>query len=239
MTEETRFDRVVTVPLRRPVATIAMLLVVTVASALLWPSVRFEPDVSRVLPKGHPQVQIAELLDERSRPSRTLWLLVEGEHLEATVPALAERFAASPDVVEVITTRTQMFASWSERYERAPLWQLDEAQLDALGEALSPDGLRAAVDNLVLDLADDPVGGRELALRDPLGLRWLLGSAQRFEELGFATGTDLLLLDGRNQALVQLRGTTDAYDADFSRRICEFLEQELTAAGVVAKVFGG
>lgn len=233
------FDRVVTVPLRRPIATIAAVLLVTVMSLLTWPAVRFEPDVSRVLPAEHPHVRIAELLDDRSRPSRTLWLLLEGSDLAQAVPALAARLLASPDVVEVTTTREQMFAAWSERFERAPLWQLDEAQLAALGRALTPEGLATAIDNLLADLTDDPLGGRELALRDPLGLRWLLGSANRFDELGFAVGTDLLLLKDDRHAVVQLRGTTDAYDADFSRRICGFVDDELAKASLRAEIFGG
>jgi len=233
------FDRVVTLPLRRPLATIVAVLLVTVLSLLAWPAVRFEPDVSRVLPAEHPHVRIAELLDDRSRPSRTLWLLLEGDDLEQAVPTLAARLLASKDVVEVTTTRAKMFAAWSERFERAPLWQLNETQLQALGEALTPAGLATAIDNLVADLTDDPVGGRELALRDPLGLRWLLRGANRFDELGFASGTDLLLLKDGKHAVVQLRGTTDAYDADFSRRICGFIDDELSRATLRAEIFGG
>tara|TARA_R110002072_G_scaffold27804_3_gene90209 strand:- start:5143 stop:7551 length:2409 start_codon:yes stop_codon:yes gene_type:complete len=239
------FDRIVTVPLRRPVATIAAVLLITALSLFAWPHVRFEPDVSRLLPSEHPHVRIAQLLDDRSRPSRTMWLLLHGDGLPAdraltdVVPELAERLANSPDIVDVLTTRAQLFAHWAERFEQAPLWLLDQGQLDALAQALSQDGVEQAVQNLAEDLADDPVTARELALRDPLGLRWVLSSEDRFRELGFATGTDLLLLQGKQRAVIQLRGSTDAYDADFSTGICAFVDEQLAALGVTAEIFGG
>lgn len=233
------FDRVVTLPLRRPVATILAVLMVTVLSALAWPSVRFEPDVSRVLPAEHPHVRIAQLLDDRSRPSRTLWLLLQGADLERAMPKLAQRLAALPEIAEVTATRAQMFAAWSERFEQTPLWLLAEPQLQQLGDAMAEAGIAAAVDNLAADLADDPISGRELALRDPLGLRWLLSGANRFDDLGFAAGTDLLLLKDGKHAVLQIRGLTDAYDADFSGRVCALIEAELERAQLTAEMFGG
>lgn len=239
------FDRIVTVPLRLPVATITVVLLVTALSFFAWPHVRFEPDVSQLLPSEHPHVRVAQLLDERSRPSRTLWLLLHGEglsearKLQDVVPELAQRLASSPDIVEVLTTREQLFSQWTERFAEAPLWLLDETQLADLGQALSEDGVSQAVQNLVEDLADDPVAARELALRDPLGLRWVLSSEHRFRELGFATGTDLLLLQGGDRAVLQLRGSTDAYDADFSTGVCTFVDEQLASLGVTAEIFGG
>ncbi|MFT4515271.1 MAG: putative RND superfamily exporter protein [Planctomycetota bacterium] len=239
------FDRIVTVPLRLPVATITAVLMVTALSFFAWPHVRFEPDVSQLLPSEHPHVRIAQLLEDRSRPSRTMWLLLHGEgladgrELQEVVPELATRLARSPDIVEVLTTREQLFAQWTERFAKAPLWLLDEAQLADLGQALSEQGVARAVQNLAEDLADDPVAARELALRDPLGLRWVLSSEDRFRELGFAPGTNLLLLQGGERAVVQLRGSRDAYDAEFSTGVCTFVDEQLAAIGVTAEIFGG
>ena len=120
------FERIVTVPLRLPVATIAVVLLVTAMSLFAWPHVRFEPDISQLLPSEHPHVRIAQLLDDRSRPSRTMWLLLHGEglpdarKLEDVVPKLAQRFASSPDIVEVLTTREELFSQWAERFAEAP-----------------------------------------------------------------------------------------------------------------------
>lgn len=239
------FDRLVTLPLRAPVATIAAVLVVTALSLFAWPHVRFEPDVSQLLPAEHPHVRIAQLLDDRSRPSRTLWLLLHGENLaegrelDDVVPALASRLQASAQIEEVGTTRAELFAQVRERFERAPLWHLDEQKLEQIAKHLSADGIELAVQDLVADLTDDPVAAREVAVRDPLGLRWLLSSDDRFEQLGFAPGTDLLLLRGGERAIVQLRGTEDAFDADFSTELCGFVESQLAALQIDAEMFGG
>ncbi|MCK5943678.1 MAG: MMPL family transporter, partial [Planctomycetes bacterium] len=233
------FDHVVTLPLRRPAATIAAALVVTVFALLAWPSVRFEPDISRVLPADHPHVRIAELLDDRSRPARALWLLLAGDELERDVPELAARLSASPLVAEVAATRAELFAGQRARYRQAPLWQLDAEGLEAVAEHLSAAGIEAAVDELALDLADDPVAARELALRDPLGMRWVLGGRDPLTELGFVPGSELLLLDDGRRALLQVRGARDAFDADFSTELMGFVEAELERAGVQAEIFGG
>lgn len=239
------YDGLVLLPVRHPVATMLGVLLVSALSFLAWPYVRFEPDVSRLLPAEHPHVRIAKLLDDRSRPSRTMWLLLhgdalpEGEHLRRVVPELAERLSRSPDIVAVTTTRTELFAQWTERFQQAPLWQLDDGQLIALAQALSDEGIERAVQELAQDLADDPVAARELALRDPLGLRWLLSGEDRFAELGFDRGTDLLMLQGGERAIVQLRGSQDAFDADFSTRVCQFVDEALAQVAVPAEVFGG
>lgn len=243
------FDRLVSLPLRRPVTMVVVVVIATLLSLFAWPSVQFEPDVSRLLPAGHSHVRIANLLADRARPSRALWLLLRGAgpQLQTAVPDLAERLLASPDVAEVITTRSQLFAEQTEQANAAPLWSLEDSQLEALAKTLSRAGIATAVDNLLADLADDPVAGRELAVRDPLGLRWLLSAEGRLAELGFVAGTDLLLLGPRQQdqaspelrAIVQLRGTADAYDADFSTRICAHVEQVLASANLQVEMFGG
>lgn len=245
MNSRSWFDSVVTIPLRLPVATIVVVLLLTAMSFFAWPHVRFEPDVSQLLPSEHPHVRIAQLLDDRSRPSRTMWLLLHGEELPETrsledvVPELAQRLESSSDIVEVLATRDQLFSQWSERFAEAPLWSLDDAQLSGLAEALSAAGIETAVQQLVEDLADDPVVAREMAVRDPLGLRWVLSSEDRFRALGFEAGTNYLLLQGGKRAVIQLRGSTDAYDADFSTGVCTFVEEQLLAVGITAEVFGG
>ena len=251
MSRSAGMDRIVLLPVRQPVATMLVVLLITGLALLAWPQVRLQPDVSLLLPNEHEHVRIAQLLQDQSRPARTLWLLVHGEpqvpgeplqeprDLRELVPELAMRLLRSPDVAAVTSTRTQLFAEWAERFEQAPLWALADAQLLALQKALSPAGIDTAVANLAADLADDPVAARELALRDPLGLRWLLSGQDRFAELGFEPGTDLLLLKGSMRAVLQLRGTSDAYDAEFSTRLMALVEAQLTEMGLHAEVFGG
>jgi len=234
------FERICELPLRRPLLVLALTLLTSLATVFAWPHVRFEPDVSRVLPQGHAHVRVAELLDERSRPARTLWLLVAGERLPDALPELVAALRASPLVDDVVATRDELFAALGERARQAPLWSLDADGRRRLVAALSADGVQAAVAELCADLADDPIAARELAIRDPLGLRWLWRDAASAERLGFAADSKWLLLADGGQALVQLRGTKDAFDADYATALCAFVDGVVAARpALTVDVFGG
>src|SRR5262249_21921981 len=110
-----------TLPLRLPVVTVLLVVLATVAAGIGWNSVAFEPDVSRLLPQDHPQVHVQELLDDRSRPARTLWLLVRGDDLRTAVPALAAALRKSPLVADVASTRDEVFGPAVARARAAPL----------------------------------------------------------------------------------------------------------------------
>ncbi|MCB9879730.1 MAG: hypothetical protein H6835_19215 [Planctomycetes bacterium] len=234
------YEGIVDLPLRRPVAVVLAVLVVTALSAFWWRDVRFEPDVSRLLPASHPHVRIAELLDDRARPARALWLLLHGDALEDRIAPLSAALHASSRVAAVVTTRRELFADAAARFADAPLWAADQAQLAAVASAVTDDGLAAAATERLADLTDDPVLGRELLERDPLGLRFVLSADALWQRLGFAVDTDLLLLADRHTALVQLRGTADAFDADFATALLDDVEAALRDAGLAdAQLFGG
>lgn len=224
-------------PLRRPLLALFLVGVVTALAAFGWRHVRLEPDVSQLLPQDHPHVQVAALLDDRSRPARTLWLLLRGDDVAAAVPAVAAALRASPLVAEVAVHRDQIFGEAVARATAAPLWFLDDESLAALAARLSPAGRAQAIEDLRQDLADDPVAARELALQDPLGLRWLFAEQQLAARLGLAADSDLVLLADRRQALLRLTGTADAYDAEFATALVEHVERAL--AGREALWFGG
>ncbi|HEU4420487.1 MAG TPA: hypothetical protein VFT55_16235, partial [Planctomycetota bacterium] len=229
--------RLALLPLARPAVTLAVVATLVVTALLGWPFVKFEPDVSRLLPAHHPHVRVAELLDARSRPARTLWLLLRGPDLDTLVPKVAAALRASPLVAEVATTRDELFAAATARAQQAPLWALGPADLSALQQALSPAGRAHAIEALRQDLADDPVTARELAVRDPLGLRWLLAAAEPTSQLGLRPGTQLAILADGTRALLRLTGTADAYDVDFATSLLEHVERVL--AGYDCEVFGG
>ncbi len=224
-------------PLRRPFVTLLLVALVTAVAAMMWPRVRFEPDVSRLLPEDHPQVRIAQLLDERARPARSLWLLLRGDDLPARVPALAAQLRRSPLVAAVETGRDELFGTWLARAAAAPLWFLSPTRCSELAAALAPAARQRAIDSLRLDLADDPLAASELARRDPLGLRWLLQQDDPAQQLGLDPGTDLVTFHGGRMALLRLIGTVDAYDADFATELMQHVDGVL--GGTDAVVFGG
>ena len=230
-------ERLVLLPLRRPAVTLALVFVAVVLALLRWPDVQFEPNVSRLLPANHPHVRVAELLDEHSRPARTLWLLLRGTELETTVPQVAAALRASPLVADVTFTRDELFAVVTKRARETPLWALAPAQLMALQAVLSPAGRARAIEALRQDLADDPVAARELAVRDPLGLRWVLAAEDPMRTAGLLPGTDLAIFADGKQALLRLTGTTDAYDVDYATALLEHVEH--TLQGRDYDTFGG
>ncbi|MBL9079110.1 MAG: MMPL family transporter [Planctomycetes bacterium] len=224
-------------PLRRPALTLVAIALLTAWAGLLWPRVRFEPDVSRLLPADHPHVRIAELLDDRARPARSLWLLLRGDGVTAQLPAITAALRRSPLVAAVDATRDELFGAWLQRGAAAPLWFLTPERRQALVAALQPDARRAAIEQLRLDLADDPLAARELALRDPLGLRWLLAQDEPAQQLGLDPGGPWASFRGGTEVLLRLVGTTDAYDADRAAELMAHVDAVLR--GHDALVFGG
>lgn len=224
-------------PLRRPSLTVLVVVLLTGLAAFGWRGVAFEPDVSRLLPADHPHVKIAALLDERSRPSRGLWILLHGEGLAARVPAIATALRASPLVAEVAATREELLGPALAKAARAPLGALADDALAALAEAVSPAGRARAIATLREDLADDPVAAHELAVRDPLGLRWLFASHDLARQLGLRADTEAVVFGDGDRAIVRVTGTTDAYDAEYSVRLLAHVEQVL--AGADHELFGG
>ena len=224
-------------PLRRPWWTLALVALVTAAALLLWPRVRFEPDVSRLLPPDHPHVRIAELLDDRARPARSLWILLRGDDATAAAPTLAAALATSPLVAAVDTTRDALFGSLQARAAAAPLWFVSPERRAELVAALQPDARAAAIARLCDDLADDPLAAGELARRDPLGLRWLLDDGGFARDLGLDPDTDLVAFGGGREVLLRLGGTTDAHGADLATG--PMAHGRAALAGRDALVFGG
>lgn len=234
---ESWLGRVATLPLRAPRLTWLFVVLVSIAAFAAWPRVHFEPDVSRLLPADHPHVRIAELLDDRSRPARALWILLRGDDLPRRVPAIAAALRASPLVAGVAATRQELFAAFVERAQQAPLWFLGAAELAALQAKLLPPGRGEAVASLAADLADDPVAARELGIRDPLGVRWLWAERDPAKAFGLMAGTDLAILADGSQALLRLNGTRDAFDADFATELMAHVDRVLQ--GQPCEVFGG
>jgi predicted RND superfamily exporter protein len=223
--------RALLAPLRHPRATVAVVLLLTVLAALGWRRVAFAPDLARLLPQDHPDVAIADRLDERARPARSLWVLLTGA-VAADDDAIATRAAAlraSPLVAEVAATTTELFGAGAGA---APLWGLGDAQLQELADAVSQSARQRAIASLREALADDPLAARELVVADPLGLRWILARGDLSARLGLrADRRHAVLGDGEAAAAVlRLRGVRDAYDADFSARLMAHVEQALVGA---------
>jgi len=229
-------DRLLLLPMRRPLATVLVLVLATALAAWGWSRVRLQPDVSRLLPSAHPQVAVAELLDGRARSSRLLWLLLRGPELEARLPGLQTALRASPLVAEVAVTRAELLGEAGAGASQPSPWLLADRDLARLDASLAPTGVAAAIETLQADLADDPLAARELAVRDPLGLRWLWAGVDLTARLALRPGGTFAVFDD-GQALVRVTGTVDAYDADYALELLAHVEGALT--GIDHELFGG
>jgi len=230
-------DRLLLLPMRRPLPTILVLALATALAAWSWSRVRLQPDVSRLLPGAHPQVAVAELLDDRARSSRLLWLLLRGSEIEARLPGLQAALRASPLVAEVAVTRAELLGAAGAGASQPSPWLLPDRELARLGAMLGESGVAAAIEGLRADLADDPLAARELAVRDPLGLRWTWAECDLAAQLGLRPGSNFATFGDGGCALVRLRGSADAYDVDYALELLAHVERAL--AGVDHELFGG
>jgi uncharacterized protein len=229
-------DRVLLLPLRRPRLVLAFVAALTLLAAWLWPRVAFQPDITAMLPRSHPEVQIAALLQDEARPARTLWLLLRGEQAIERAPTVAAALRRSPRLAEVAATRSELFGAALAAARQAPLWQLSDTQMAALQQALTPAGLAATAADRLAELTEDAIAGGELLRRDPLGLRFLLAGDDLATRLRLAPGAELAAFaDG--SVLLRLVGTTDAYDAEFATAVVAEVERVLGDAPY--ELFGG
>ncbi len=239
MTGDGLLARAFLAPLRHPRVTAFAVVAATALAAVGWRHVAFAPDLARLLPQDHPDVAIADRMDDRARPARTLWVLLSGAAAadDAAIAARAAALRASPLVAEVAATTADLFGA--DAAAASPLWRLGDDQLHELADALSPAGRQRAIAGLREALADDPLAARELVLADPLGVRWILGRGDLAARLGLrADRRHAVVGDGAAAAAVlRLRGVRDAYDAEYSTHLMAHVDAAL--AGVEHVCYGG
>lgn len=214
------------------------LALVTLGALIALPRFRFDPNVGALLPEGHETVELLKATQVGERTSRTLFLLLRGESLEVRLEGLLESLADSPFLVEVAGTREEFGGDLATELARAPIPFLAPESLDQLERRLVGDERLEAIRESRDLLAQDPLVGREIVLRDPLGLRWILNDAS----LGslprcFDTESEYLLLDGSSSALLRVVGKEDPFDVEFSEALLADLEGRL--AEVEFRAIGG
>jgi predicted exporter len=212
--------------LRHPRASLTLVGLLTLAALLLLPRFRIDPDVTSLFPRGEPAIELLRATEHASRSARGMFLRVRGEELESRLPALLDDLEASPFLAEVAGTKADFGGELARQARAAPLWFLSAATLQALQAELTGDGPRAALEESKRMLAEDPVLAREVVLRDPLGLRWILESAARASLVGhFEPESPFLLIEGGGEALVRVVGRERSFDIEFSRALMADLEE--------------
>lgn len=213
---------------RRPGLVAIAVLVVLAAATALWPRFEIESDIASLFAQDDPVLQLVAALPSRGASARDLFVVVRGDDVRTRIPAIVRALEASPHVESVHATPESVFGELGAAQRSAPLAFVAPELIDRLDARLTPAGRQAAIAELRAKLASDPVGGRELAVRDPLGLRWILDDAARgVSPLELARGTPYAVLADGRTALIRVHGLLPSLDVAFSRALLADLEDRL------------
>lgn len=200
-----------------------VLALVSLAAAAALPRLEIDPSVTAFLPSGDPRVEV--LTDERlgGVGERQLWIALERPGVDAELEELGDALRALPEVAAVRSRPRELFGG-----ERTPgLANLPLETLEELERRLSPEGRRSAVADLRRTLAEDPLGGSERALRDPLGLRWALADAAPQLPFELEPESEHLVLAGGALALLQVEAHRPPFEVAAARRLVDGVEAAL------------
>jgi predicted RND superfamily exporter protein len=224
----------------RPWLVLALALATTALAFLGSRRLELDPDVTSLLPRGSEVVDLWRATELEAASSRTLIVAVRGTELAARVPELAESLSASPLVARLDATREDFGVGRVEAAREAPLAYLPESAIAALEERLSDAGLARAAEETKATLAEDPLAGRELATRDPLGLRWILD--QVLDETfaaGLEPGTAYVVTRGGAWAFLRVIGREAPFDVEYSKALLADLEWRAERIGGIEATFVG
>jgi hypothetical protein len=204
----------------------AGVLAVALAAFTLVRWFHVNPDVSSLFPKDDETLKLTRALQGDAGPSRTLFVILRAdtpEAIDAALPAAVERLRASEHVARVIATREEFWGGRAEWVRRAPAWFLPEATVAALEKRLTAPERAAQIQSLRRRIAEDPIGGKRLALSDPLGVRWVLAEAEA--SLGarwpapMLAGSKYLVFTTPPVAFVRIVGKRDSFDVPFANAL--------------------
>lgn len=224
----------------RPKSVIALALAATLLAVLGSLRLELDPDVTALLPQGSEVVDLWRATELDAASSRTLIVAVQGEDLAARLPGLARELAASPLVARLDATREEFAGARLAAAREAPLAYLPESALTALEQRFSDAGLARAAEDAKATLAQDPLAGRELVTRDPLGLRWVLDQAlDETLAAGLEPGSPYLLTRGGEWAFLRVTGREAPFDVEYSKQLLADLEWRVASLGKVEATFLG
>ncbi len=227
--------------LRRPRLVLALSAIAAAAAAwLLATRLRIDPDIERLFPRDDPTLRLTRHLQGDSPPSRVLFIVLRADDpakLEETLPGIVERLRASPCLARVVATRREFAGPRWEWFEQAPLAALPEESFEPLRDRLAGPGRRKELESTIRRMEDDPLAGKQTALADPLGLRWIFEeAASRPGRFPFALrhGSPYLVVDRPPLACVRAIGTDDSFNTSFSEKLLRDVRARLPAGAELA-----
>lgn len=220
---------------------IALLASLAILGTAVWllPEFRIEPDLAKMLPPDHPHTLLSAQLDRSAENRRSVFIILRGAVTDVQIADLAEALRTAPEIATVAATRTELLGKAWQAAADAPLWSLPEAQVTALQRQLQPQGRREALRETLDVLAEDPVAGRELAARDPLGLRWVLRRPPSPLPLRLKEDSAFVVFAAGDGAILRVVGVETAMNPEFADAILEAIEGRIRATGLGFDLFGG
>jgi predicted RND superfamily exporter protein len=222
---------------RRPRLVLGIALAAALAAGALLTRLRVDPDLERLFPKDDPTLRLTRHLQGEVPPSRTLFVILRGGDpaaLEAAAERAARALRASPHLARVWATRLELAGPRAEWHRRAPLHALPEETLRALEERLAGPGRRRELEAARRRIAEDPLAGRELVLRDPLGVRWIFDEAadRMARRFPFRTrpGSPYFVIEDPPVAFLRAAGLQDSFNTSFSQALLADVEERLDGA---------
>lgn len=234
--------------LAHPRAVLAVSLLVLGLGVAGLTRLRIDSDLEHLLAPGDPTLTLTRQLQGDARPSRTLFLVFRAdraERLEEALPAVVERLRNSPLLARVSATRAEFAGPRYEWHRRAPLYALPAEAIERLRDRLAGTGRKAELESSLKRMAEDPLAGKELAKRDPLGVRWVFDEAgdrmgQRFPAR-LRAGSAFMLFEDPALAFVRLIGKGDSFNLDVTKEVLADVRGRLgeRPSGVTVELAGG
>ncbi|MBV8881079.1 MAG: MMPL family transporter [Planctomycetaceae bacterium] len=222
------------------VAGLGLLLLTGCVLSLL--RLRIDPNVEHLLPVDDPTLRLTRHLQGDAPTTRVLYVILKGEHLEDSVPAVAAELSRSPHLVSVTATRQEFAGARADWVKQSILHFVPPETLARLEERLAAPGRGAELEALQRRMAEDPLGGKATALADPLGLRWIFDeAAQRLSErfpAKLVPGTPYLIVERPAVAFLKAIGRDEAPNTRFSRDLIADVQARLARLGVSGDLAG-
>ncbi len=235
--------------LRHPWVVTAVALILAALCGWSLVRLRIDPNVEHLLPIDDPTLRLTRHLQGDTATTRVLFVILRGEDVrkvEEAVPAVAEELRGSPLIVQVAATRMEFGGARVDWVKQSILHFLPAETLDRLEARLTPPGRAAELEALQRRMAGDPLGGKAIALADPLGLRWIFDeAAERLSErlpMKLRSGSPYLVVDQPPVAFLRAVGRDEAPNTKFSRALLEDVRTRIDRAtagkGVRAELAG-
>ncbi len=219
------------------------------AGAVGLKNLKVDTDVSSLYPQDDPTLRLTRALQGDAGPQKSLVVVLRASRaaeLEAVLPAAVSALRASPHLERVAATLEEFGGERRAWMARSPSGHLPAGTLEELERRLAGPGRAEQVARIRGRLAEDPVGGKQLVLADPLDVRWTLEAAAEQLASRFPArrhpGTPYLLFEQPALAFVRATGRKLSFDTAFSKELVADVSARLAAAcgpAVTVELSGG